>query len=124
MQEITSHGYQDFRNYVQANWTYIELRRTNGTPVLRLPVSDPRVSWNHAPGAQELELVAIITAIDADIQAIGLPIVFGESAVFTQTEGGNARSVVTFPDFNMAQADPAEPDKLTVRHRIQIPQIA
>ena len=35
---------QDIRDYIQANWKYIELRDESLNPVLRIGIEDPRVT--------------------------------------------------------------------------------
>lgn len=121
---INPAGYQFIRDAVQAAWTHIELRNSANAAVLCLPLTDPRVTWTHQAGAQELELTVVITSDDADIQSIGLPINFAASALYAQASGGSVMDGPRiFDEFIMAGADPAKPDELTVRHRIQIPQV-
>ena len=120
MSEISSYGYQSIRDYVQANWCYIELRDASNTPIMRLSVgTDSRVSWTHTTGSQTLEITAVIKGSDADVGT--LPKVFNSSAIFKDAIGGDPCSVEAFnPNFTMAVAE----DQLTVKHSIQIPKIS
>lgn len=114
--EVSSAGYQDLRDYIQNYWIYIELRNSQGNPVLRLGTLDPRVSWKHAAGAQELILQIEISGSDADIT---LPVTIAGSAIFKESTGGDSRSEDTFTVVTLEDAL----DKATIRHKIQIPEI-
>lgn len=117
MAEITAQAYQDLRDYITANWKYIELRDEEGAPVIRLGVGDdPRVTWTHEAGAQTLELTVTIRGTDSDIT---LPITFASSAIYKVASGGEAYSVESFSAFTME----GEGDELTVKHQIQVPQV-
>jgi len=86
------------------------------TPIVRLNVSDARVTWTHAPGAQTLELTTIITGSDSDIQ---LPQTFAASAIYKVATVGDALSVETFTQFTIE----ATSDQLTIKHRIEVPRV-
>ncbi|ADL07750.1 hypothetical protein [Thermosediminibacter oceani] len=116
MAEIRPEGYQNIRDYMQANWQYIELRDDAGNPILRLSPADPRVTWTHNAGDQTLKLQIIVKGSDADIT---LPTTFASSAIYNVATGGNPFSVETFTPFTMEN----ENDELTVIHEIQVPQV-
>lgn len=118
MAEITTYAYEDLRAYIEANWTYISLYDNGGTPaeVLRLPVSDARVTWTHTAGAATLELTIVITGADAEISA-SLPKTFASSRIFKVSSGGNSFSTETFSAFTIQTSS----DQLTVKHRIEVP---
>lgn len=116
MAEITSAGYQSVRDFIEANWVYIELRDDTSTPVLRLGVSDSRVSWTHNPGDQVLELTVVLKGSDADVP---LGTTFGGSAIFDVGTGGSALSEETFTPFTIS----VDEDQLTVKHRIEVPRV-
>lgn len=120
MSEINTNGYQELRDYIQANWKYLELRDGSGNPIVRLQAGvDPRVTWTHNAGAQVLELTAVIKGSDSDIGA--LPRTFASSAVFKVAANGSAFSVEAFSSsFTIATVD----DQLTVKHRIQVPKVS
>ena len=116
MAEITAKAYQDLRDYITANWKYIELRDEEGAPVIRLGVGDPRVTWTNVEGAQTLELTITLRGTDSDIT---LPSTFASSAIYKVASGGEAYSVESFSAFTME----GEGDELTVKHQIQVPQV-
>lgn len=118
MAEILASGYQSIRNFVEANWKYIELQKTDGTPVVRLTTSDTRVTWIHTANAQTLILQVVIKGSDADMTG-SLPKEFGKSAIFSVATGGTPHSVETFSSFTLETAG----DELTVQHQLQIPQV-
>lgn len=113
--EITNAGYQSIRDFVEANWKFIELRNESDTPILRLGVDDPRVSWIHTEGAGTLELRVVIKGSDAEIT---LPTTFASSAIYSQATDGSALAVEAFSPFTME----ATGDELTVIHQLEIPQ--
>jgi hypothetical protein len=116
MAEITASAYQALRNYIQANWQYIELRDDAGNAIIRLSPSDSRVSWIHNAGDQVLKLQVVIKGSDADIQK---PQTFALSAIYDVATGGNAYSVESFTPFTIE----SDQDELTVIHSIQVPQV-
>lgn len=118
MSVIKADGYQAIRDYIEANWTYIELRDGTQAPIVRLPVSDARVTWTHNPGAQTLEVTVVVRGNDADITSL-LPKTFAGAAIYKAAVGGVAMSEETFTAFNMASAS----DQLTVKYQIEVPQI-
>ncbi len=116
MSAVTNTGYQDLRDYIQANWVYIELRDNTGTPIMRIPESDTRVTWTHSAGAQVMELTTIIKGSDADVT---LPKTFAQAAIFKVASGGTALSSEAFTPFTME----ASTDQLTLTYRIEVPEV-
>ncbi|MED5103146.1 hypothetical protein P9858_23805 [Niallia circulans] len=114
MAEINTIGYQKIRDYIEANWKYIELQDGTGTPIIRLGVDDARVSWTHTAGSQTLKLQIVLNGSD-----ITLPKTFEKSAIFDVASGGTALTVETFTAFTMEGAN----DELTVEHSIEVPQV-
>lgn len=117
MAEITSAGYQSLRDFVQANWKYIELQNASGTAVLRIGIGDARVTWTHTAGAQTLQLQVVVKGTDTGIVA-GTTVI-GRSAIFSVATGGSALSVETISPFTFEQTG----DELTVIHQLQVPQV-
>jgi len=118
MNEILTAGYQAIRNYVQANWKYIELRNASNAPILRISTSDPRVTWTNLANAQTLELTIVVKGSDAGLSG-SLPLTFASSALFDVATGGSPYSVESFTPFAME----APEDQLTIKHQVQIPQV-
>jgi hypothetical protein len=116
MAEINTAGYQSIRDYIQANWKYIELRDDLGAAILRLSPSDSRVTWTHLAGDQTLKLQIVVKGSDSDIP---LPQTFSSSAIYSVVTGGSAFSVESFTSFTME----TDQDELTVIHSIQVPQV-
>lgn len=115
-QEISAAGYQDLRDYIEANWKWIELRNASQAAVIRISTADARVKWIHGAGAQELQLEATISGADADIT---LPVTFASSALYKVSAGG---SVLNANTFTSAILDTAL-DKIVIVHKVQVPQI-
>ena len=116
MAEILNSGYQSIRDFVQANWKYIELRDGAGVAILRLSTADARVKWIHTANSQTLELQVVVKGSDAELS---LPKTFGSSAIYSVATGGSAMSIETFSNFTME----ATGDELTVIHQLEIPQL-
>ncbi len=118
MSAISSEGYQNLRDYVQANWKYIEFRDASANPILRIGVGDSRVTWTHTPGAQTLELTAVIKGSDSDVSGL-LPKTFASAAIFSVASGGTALSSEAFSNFTMSVSS----DQMTVQYQIEVPQV-
>ena len=117
MAEVTTAGYQDVRDYLEANWVYIELRDDADNPVMRLDTTDERVEWTHESEDQVLVLKVTLQGDDEDVT---LPQKFEGSVIYKQAEGGDALTPVeSFTIFEMA----AEEDQLTVKHKLEVPQV-
>lgn len=116
MAEVTAAAYQDLRNYIQANWKYIELQDGNGNAVIRLSPSDSRCTWTNAAGDQTLRLQVVIKGSDSDITK---PSTYAKSAIYNVATGGSPFSVESFTAFTIE----SDMDELTVTHNIQVPQI-
>ena len=116
MAEINENGYQSIRDFIQANWKYIELRDDTDTAVLRLDPTDPRVTFTHDTGSQTLELQIVVNGSDAEVT---LPQTFASSAIYDVASGGTAYSEESFTSFTMEGTG----DQLTVKHQIQVPQV-
>lgn len=114
--EFSSAGYADLRAYIEANWKYIEVRKSDGTAILRKTTSDPRVNWRHEAGAQELILEIVLSGSDAEIT---LPVTISKSAIYKVATGGNALSEDTFTAVTLEDAL----DKITIQHKLQVPRI-
>lgn len=119
MAQFTTPGYDDIRAYVRANWTYIELRDTAGTAIVRLPLSDARVDFvESAAGTNPLMLRVVITGSDADIP---VPVTVRSSAIYKVASGGSALSVETLVEGDGIIS--ADADTITVTHNLEVPEI-
>jgi hypothetical protein len=123
MAAVSAAGYQDIRDYIQANWQYIEIRNagaagTGGAAVVRLPVSDARVDWIHTGGAQALQLRVVLTGSDADIAE---PVTLRSSAIYKVASGGSALSAEVLAEGDATINAPA--DSVTITHTIEVPDI-
>jgi len=114
--EITNAGYQTIRDFIQSNWSYVEIRNSSGAAIIRISTSDSRCSWIHAPGDQVLKLQVIITGSDSDIT---LPITIAGAAMYDVASGGNALAEGTFTAATLE----ADADQVKVEIDIQVPQV-
>lgn len=117
MAEITEKGYQDLRDFIEENWIYHSLRDDQGNEVVRLSTSDPRTEWTHDPGSQVLELTTTVTGSDPDIHP---PQKFAGSSIYnSDSVEADPMAEETFESFTIQ----TESDELTVKHRIEVPQV-
>lgn len=112
--EITNAGYQTLRDFVQANWNYVEIRNDTGAAVLRIATSDPRCAWLHTPGAPVLQLQVIISGADLP----SLPLTLAGAAFFNTPTGGDALAETTFTAATLTTIE----DQLKLILNIEIPQ--
>lgn len=116
MAEITEAGYQTVRDFIEANWIYHSLRDDADAEVLRLSTADARVSWTHTAGAQVLELTTVISGADTDVTT---PQIFAGSEIYNVATEGEPLADETFEAFTINTTS----DELTVKHRIEVPQV-
>lgn len=116
--EITTAGYQSIRDFIQANWKYIELRDGVGSPIIRIGIGDARVTWTHLANAQTLKLQIVVKGSDSELSAL-LPKTFASSAIYAVSTAGTTFAVESFSNFTME----ASGDELTVIHQLEIPQV-
>lgn len=116
MAEITENGYQSIRNYIEANWIYHSLRDEEDAEIIRISPSDARTSWTHDAGAQVLELTTTVTGADDDIIP---PQTFAGSELYDVSSGGSPLADEIFTSFTIE----TDGDELTIKHRLEIPQV-
>ena len=118
MADVSAAAYADVRDYIQTNWTHFELRDGAGAQILLVDIAaDTRLSWTHAAGANPLEVTGVFTGSDLDIPAAQ---VAGGSALYK----GAAGSMMHAETFASTFTFNNDADQLTVRHRVEVPDIA
>jgi len=122
MAEINSNGYTSIRNWIDDRttsdtWRVIELLDDTDTPVIRLSLTDSRVSIPSSLGANPYTLRIEVSPSDADISSGQT---FAGSRVFkTDTNGDEVTAIENFSSVTLNNND----DVLVVRHDIEAPQI-
>lgn len=116
MAEVTEPGYQDLRDYIEANWDYMEPYDDNQNAILRIDVSDGRLQWTHTAGSQTLVLEGVFQGSDSDIS---LPQTFSGSRIFDVGTDGDAYSDESFTNFTMEDDN----DQITIEHEIEVPEV-
>jgi hypothetical protein len=120
--ELTSAGYLDLRQAIQARWLYVSIRSDADAELLRLEIAaDARCTWQDNGTPNPTELVIALSGDDADISGV-LPMTIAGTKLFKGAAGGDAMDGDTFTAATLASADPA--DMLTITHKIQVPIIA
>lgn len=113
MAQINNYGYEKLREYVIANWTYLEVQDATGIVIKRFGISDGLTITGNAT-TQEIEYKLVITG-----NATFLGKTVGKSVLFDDATGGTAIATEVFTSFTFESAD----DQLTIIHKLQIPQI-
>lgn len=114
MAEINQYGYQKIREFVIANWTYLEVRTPTGTVLKRFGTADGLVITGSGT-TQTIEYKVVISGADATFANQ----VVGRSVVFDSSTGTNAIATESFTSFTFESAD----DELTIIHKLQVPQV-
>ncbi len=114
MAEITKYTYELIRDLIESKVKYIELRDDTGAKIIRIPITDPRVTHVYDRTKQEQVYSIDIKGTDVDIP---IPTIFAKSILLD--ENGNELSVEQTTLFQLN----AEVDELTITHRLQIPEV-
>jgi hypothetical protein len=123
MSELTTAGYQTFRDYLNSStstpsaWDYIEIYDDTGTAVTRVSITgDSRCQWLDADGDNVLKVEFDVTGVDSDIS---LPVTLQKSAIWNASSGGSQVTVKEqFANATLNQ----DGDNVTITHTINIPQ--
>ncbi len=113
--EITEFGYQQIRNFIEGSWIYIALIDSGDDEVLRLSVSDPRVTWIHDPNDAILRLRVQIQGSDIDVP---IPTTFAKSILYNSAVSSDIIHERVFDNATIANPN----DQLTVTHSIEVPE--
>ncbi|MFO1445283.1 hypothetical protein KDN24_19205 [Bacillus sp. Bva_UNVM-123] len=114
MAEITSAAYQDLRDYIQANWSYIALKSESNEEIIRIPTSDEKVAWLHEEGTPILTLELRLTGLDFDTK----PQIVSKAELYKTLESANPLVSESFAAVTIE----VDADKLVVTLNIQVPQ--
>jgi hypothetical protein len=114
MAELTEAGYQLLRDHLQANCRYVEVKNERGARLWLMPITDPRCSWTHAPGARTLELTLTFKGSEQE------PATIAGIALYADENGTTSLSTETFSQFAITNSA----DVLTIRYHIQVPKVA
>ena len=117
--EFDGSGYKWIREALIRNSSlHIELQDGNGNTIVRLPLSDSRVSWTHAQGDNPMELSVEITGSDSDIT---LPVTIDQGVLFPDGSSTDSLHAVVDVATTILEQDG---DKAAIRCLIAIPQQA
>lgn len=123
MAELTTAGYQSFRDYLNSStttpdaWDYIEIYDDAGSVVTRVSITgDSRCQWLDADGDNILKVEFDITGSDGDIS---MPVTLQKSAIWNAaTDGSQVTAKEQFANATLNQSG----DNVTVTHTIEVPQ--
>lgn len=123
MSELTTAGYQTFRDYLNSSnatpsaWDYIEIYDDTGTAVTRVSITgDSRCQWLDVDGDNVLKVEFDVTGSDSDIS---LPVTLQKSALWNASSGGSQTTVKEqFANATLNQ----DGDNVTITHTLNVPQ--
>ena len=116
MAEITEYTYMQIRDMLESKIKYIELRDDTGAKIIRIAVTDERVSHVYDRTKQEQVYSIHIKGTDLDIP---IPCTFGGTALFETADSIEPISIEATTSFQLN----AEVDELTITHSLQIPEV-
>ena len=116
MAEITGTAYQDIRDYIQGNWSYIALKSDVNAEIMRIKTDDSRVKWLHGQGAQTLILELRLTGLDFKTK----PQKISKVELYKESSGGTPLVSESFTTVTIE----VDADKITINLSIQVPQVA
>ena len=116
MAEITEYTYELIRDLLESKIKCIELRDNTGTKIIRIPITDERVTHVYDRTKQEQTYSVLIKGTDADIP---IPTIFGGTALFEGIDSTEAISVEQTTSFQLN----ADVDELTITHKLQVPEV-
>lgn len=122
MAEITSAGYQTFRDFLNSSattpseWDYIEIYDDTQSAITRVSITgDSRCQWLDVDGDPILQVEFVVTGSDSDIT---LPVVIEYSAIWNAASGGT--QCTTKEQFAQATFNQSG-DSVTITHNVEIP---
>lgn len=118
MTEINEILYKLFRDKANENITYIELRNDSGAQIIRIPVTDPRVTYTFNRDNQTQVYTILLKGDDSDIT---LPKIFGSAALYDGS-GVGANELAT-DSFDALAYLNSTVDEVTVTINLSIPQV-
>lgn len=118
MAAITQKAYESLRSYIVSDWTNIQLKDDLGNTVVTYSVLDDNVSWTHAKGSTEDNPVLELSVSVRGDQVTSLPVTFAQSVVTNSLNEEMSAEPLSTP-FTMEN----QGDLLTVRHKIEVPQV-
>jgi len=113
MAQINNYGYEKLREYILANWNYIEVQDSTGIAIKRFGIADGLLITGNAT-TQQIEYKLVITG---DATFLGQTV--GKSVLLEVATNGSPIATEEFTPFTFESVD----DQLTIIHKLQVPQI-
>jgi len=116
MSQISEYNYMKVRDLQESLIKYIEIRDNLGVKIVRIPITDPRVTHTFDRTKQEQTYTILISGSDTDIT---LPITIGGTALFETAISTDELSSETTTAFLLN----ATGDTCTITYKLQIPEV-
>jgi len=112
---LTSDGYQDLRETVYNDWTFLALVDDTGTEVTRIDVvNDTRASFSSDATTNPVEITVTVTGGDSDITT---PVTIDTTESYRTSSATTPLAADTFTNATLEASN----DELTITHQIEIP---
>ena len=121
--DIYAEGYQDLRDYVQANYKYIALVDSDDNEIVRMEIGvDIRANWIHVAGANPLIVQVTVKGSDAEIaEPCTLNKVYlYKTAVSTVKMAGGLHTPFTIESGDAGSAD----DSMVLTFQFELPKVS
>ena len=116
MSEITTYNYQKIRDLEESLINYIEIHDNLGAKIIRIPITDPRITHIYNRLLQEQTYTILISGSNVDIT---IPCTIGGSALFETAISTDVLSSEVTTTFQIN----ATVDTCTITHKLQIPTV-
>lgn len=116
MAQISTHGYNDLKEYVAANWNHIAVYNSS-VELFRISTSDSRVTVG-STAVNPLTITLVLTGSDSELAS--LPKAVDAVGLFkASAEGECMTGQESFTSFTFEQAA----DKLTIEMKLEVPAL-
>ena len=121
--DIYAEGYQDLRDYVQANYKYIALVDNADNEVVRLEIGvDSRANWIHVAGANPLIVQVTVKGSDTEITE---PCTLNKAYLYKTTVSavkmaGGLHTPFTIESGDLGSAD----DSMVLTYQFELPKLS
>lgn len=116
MAQISTHGYNDLKEYVAASWKYIAVYNAS-LELFRIDTSDARVTVG-STAVNPLAITLVLTGSDTELASLPAT-VDGVGLFKASTLGDCMTAKETFLAFTFEQAA----DKLTIEMKLEVPAL-
>lgn len=113
MSQVTNYAYNKIQNFLASNVTYLELQDESGTPIKRFSTLNGLTINNDTSN----QTITYEVTVSGDNNFLNKTV--SQSILYDVANGGEPIAIESFIPFTFE----SEEDELTIRHKIQVPQL-